>query len=60
MDLGGAEVHAWVQLVAQGMTDQRDKLWPTKTNTSPIRAQPWGGWGSYWSLRGLLKGGITV
>lgn len=26
---GGAEVHAWVELVAQGMIDQHDNLWPT-------------------------------
>lgn len=32
MDLGGAEVHAWVELVAQGMIDQHDNLWPTQIN----------------------------
>lgn len=59
MDLGGAEVHAWVQLVAQGMTDQRDKLWPTKTNMNPVRAQPWGagGLGIILELEGSSEGG---
>lgn len=57
MDLGGAEVHAWVQLVAQGMIDQRDKLWPTKTNMSPVRAQPWGGLGIILELEGSSQGG---
>lgn len=50
-------VHAWGTLVAQGVIDRRDKIWPTKINKSPLGLDHGGGLGIILELEGASEGG---